>query len=259
MIGLSQRYISKKLTHFVGKNETLMDSQYEILKEILKSRWLVHPPIPPNSKIQGNLTIKPDAKISRNEMYSPQIVCFCDIPISELSIHVRKYSNFGLSFDKDFIVKKGGVPVFYIPKYGKVRFKEIENMTAEEKCKKLMEEGLDGIHSHIDQSENFDYMVSEYIKLFSEIKKFITDRNLLKRISELQRFFDFHIFNHLKFFNHNLADDDERNYYFEREWRLNGYLRFRDEDVKTIIIPKKYAARFRKDFPDYNGQLIFID
>ena len=43
-------------------------------------------------------------------------LCFCDIPIAELSIHVKKYSCFGLSFSKQFIIGKGGKPVLYIPK-----------------------------------------------------------------------------------------------------------------------------------------------
>ena len=96
-----QRYISNELTHFIGRGKPI-NSQYNLLIKILREGWLTHPPHNPN--IRGNLTVKPSAKISKNEMYSPQIVCFCDIPIEDLSIHIKKYSRFGISFSKDFII-----------------------------------------------------------------------------------------------------------------------------------------------------------
>jgi hypothetical protein len=43
-----------------------------------------------------------------------QVVCFCDIPDTDLAIHVRKYSRFGLAFKKDFLIERGACPVFYV-------------------------------------------------------------------------------------------------------------------------------------------------
>jgi hypothetical protein len=43
-------------------------------------------------------------------MINPDMVCFCDIPFEDLSIHVKKYSFTGLSFTKDFVASKGGCP-----------------------------------------------------------------------------------------------------------------------------------------------------
>ena len=43
-----------------------------------------------------------------------QRICFCDIPVTDLEIHMTKYSRFGLSFLKDFLVRKGATPVMYV-------------------------------------------------------------------------------------------------------------------------------------------------
>ncbi|MDC4225865.1 MAG: hypothetical protein MPW15_16855 [Candidatus Manganitrophus sp.] len=74
--------------------------------QIITSGWLTHPPHDPT--ISGQLTVNTDARISDNEMYFPQIICFSDIPIGELDIHIQKFSRFGLSFLKSFLVEAGG-------------------------------------------------------------------------------------------------------------------------------------------------------
>ena len=93
----AQRYVSPELTHFVGRSLP-EEEQYSLVLEILKTGWLTHPPHDPY--ISGNLTITPGARISDNKMFIPEVVCFCDIPVQELDIHVRKYSRFGLAFLK---------------------------------------------------------------------------------------------------------------------------------------------------------------
>jgi hypothetical protein len=49
-------------------------------------------------------------------MYHFPGVCFCDIPVADLSLHIGKYSAFGIAFTKRFLVKRGASPVFYIAK-----------------------------------------------------------------------------------------------------------------------------------------------
>ena len=90
-----QRYVSKELTHFIGRNLNEA-KQYDLLIEILRSGWLTHPPHNPN--ISGNLSINSSANLQ--EMYSPQVVCFCDIPVDDIDIHMSKGSRFGISFSK---------------------------------------------------------------------------------------------------------------------------------------------------------------
>ncbi len=41
-------------------------------------------------------------------------VCFCDIPIADLAIHIQHYSSFALAFRKEFLIQRGASPVFYV-------------------------------------------------------------------------------------------------------------------------------------------------
>ena len=113
-----QRYVSSELSHFVGRSFKTKEEKYGLLKNILDSGWLTHPPHTPN--ISGNLIVDSKAKLSENEMFNPQVVCFCDIPVADLEIHCRKYSRFGLTFDKDKLIGKGASPVHYIPESAQV-------------------------------------------------------------------------------------------------------------------------------------------
>ena len=204
------------------------------------------------------------AKLSQNEMYVPQVVCFCDIPVGDLAIHVEKYSPFGLSFAKDYIVRAGGCPVFYIPRHSGVRA-----------ARDWPPQILDMWHKATDPAETqavfdamrkavyFDWMVQQYDKAFHsealteqlpEMPAAVSDF-----ISEFIRFLDFHVFSQVKFFDHDLPDDHPENFYFEREWRLLGNLRFRLEDVRRVLLPRGYAERFHMDCSEYCGPLTSVD
>jgi hypothetical protein len=118
-----QRYVSKELTHFVGKGLS-EEEQYSVLvNSILKGGWLRHSPNAegpqgPTELLETGavhaMRINKFAPI--DEMYAQTVVCFCDIPVSDFEIHMGKYSRFGLSFLKPFLVDKGASPVFYIAK-----------------------------------------------------------------------------------------------------------------------------------------------
>src|SRR5689334_24442201 len=49
------------------------------------------------------------------------MVCFCDIPVEDLPLHMKKYSQFGLAFSKGFLIGKGATPVFYVSETSLVR------------------------------------------------------------------------------------------------------------------------------------------
>ncbi|MGA2780437.1 MAG: abortive infection system antitoxin AbiGi family protein [Smithella sp.] len=265
MSGLTQRYISKELVHFVGRgmNE---DQQFELLLKILNECWITHAPHNPN--ISGNLTVNPNAAISENEMYAPQITCFTDIPIQDLSMHMQKYSPVGISFSKDFIAEAGGVPVHYIPKGAKVQ--RPQKIDAYDYMKLMKEEKgetfIENIYENISKAQYFDEMLKEYhllFNIFREQSKIIDPQpgvsGLFKRVLDLERFLSFHIYSYFKFFDHTLPDDNPDNYYFEREWRVVGNVKIDLADVKTVFSPPKYAERFRNECPQFFGQVIFAD
>ena len=70
-----QRYVSSELTHFVGRSLSGNEDQYNLLKLILESGWITHDPHDPD--ISGNLFVLPQEKISENNMYRLQSVCYC--------------------------------------------------------------------------------------------------------------------------------------------------------------------------------------
>lgn len=178
LVRTTQRYISKELTHFVGRGRSA-SSQYKLLVRILRTGWLTHPPHDPH--VSGNLTVTPSARISQNEMYSPQTVCFCDIPVEDLPLHARKYSRFGLSFDKDFIVENGGAPVHYIPTKSSVRV--LLDLSPQQWMEYLKTKSTEGFYQYIGRGEYFDNEVRQYHKLLTLFHRLIFEALDIKRAS----------------------------------------------------------------------------
>ena len=230
-----QRYISNELTHFVGRGK-VPDEQYSLLVQILRSGWLTHPPHNPN--ISGNLSINTTERLSANKMYSPQVVCFCDIPIEDLHIHTSKYSCFGFSLSKEFVAQQGGAPVFYVPLNTNIRWSRNEEVFL---------------------GELFDRNIPKFHELIFQIIKTQRAPHDLQQHLDLLQFLEFRLMSFVKFFDNNLPDDDPNNFYMEREWRVVGNIHFSLEDVMRICIPQDYKKRFGTDFPDFSGQVTFID
>lgn len=236
----SQRYVSKELTHFVGRGLP-EEEQYQILVNILRTERLLHPPFDPNSS--GNLVVYTGESICENKMYNPEVVCFCDIPLADLNLHMGKYSNFGLSFLKTYLIEKGANPVFYVAKDALVG---------------------DPLFGYISQGEHFDDMVRKYQTFLQQAGEFILSQSKTPgvpkeflQLQDLRRSFDFGVFSYIKCFDASKSDEDPENYYMEREWRVIGHVFFKLNDVHRVIFPKSYAERFRDDLPEYIGQITF--
>lgn len=43
------------------------------------------------------------------------MVCFCDIPLSQITEHISKYGNYAIGLTKEWALSKGISPIFYIP------------------------------------------------------------------------------------------------------------------------------------------------
>lgn len=229
-----ERYVSTELTHFVGKSKP-EEEQYVLLKRILTTGWLV-PSTNEYSETAATISIDLTEKFSENKMYSPSVVCFCDIPVNDLGIHMKKYSRFGLSFLKSFLVQKGANPVFYIAKDSIIM-------------------------GGMPQSAFLDQIAKQFFEFFNtmydRLQNKDDDERLNKIRATLSYFFINHFFCFLKAFDQGRKDDDPENYYMEREWRKLSGLNFNLSDVRRVIIPESYAVRFRKDIPDYTGQITF--
>ena len=117
-----QRYVSNLLTHFVGRKEKDERDQYNILIKIIKSGWLLsanmvgtHIDDLPQRIQQVSYGYALNlSNLDLNTVFVSDVVCFTDIPLSDIQLHIKKYSPFGISFSKEFLLNNGENPVFYI-------------------------------------------------------------------------------------------------------------------------------------------------
>jgi hypothetical protein len=252
-----QRYISPDLTHFVGRKQRTLKAQYEVLTVILKSGVLKAKGLRDLTDLELGeppayvLTVKTATRLSRNETYSDSVVCFCDIPIGDLDIHMEKYSRFGLAFTKEFLLGVGATPVMYVPTTARPSispFKDLYNRPV------------------ATTARAFDEFYKRYRRLAREFVATELEKDAPEKLKrqarqfrDIAQFLDIHVLSHLKFFDPDQADSDPDNFYMEREWRVKGNVKFELTDVFRIVVPESYSRQLRKDFPEYDGELVFGD
>jgi hypothetical protein len=228
-----QRYVSDELTHFVGARlRDDPEAQYTLLVD----RILKEGRLGPGDKYYSNwwYGMRSDRSLSSNEMFDfPTKVCFCDIPVGDLEIHMQKYGLFGLAFQKSVLIPKGARPVFYIPRGESLStaFKGIEDLHF-------------GLHRLLEMFDLGHGCPEPLKKLIGEL--YVGKLDMEKGIIA-----------YLKFFDIGTTDTDPDNYYMEREWRVLGQIQFALPDVWRIILPATYAQRLRNDLPEYTGQVTF--
>lgn len=228
---MKQRYVSKELTHFVGRKLNGDKQRYDLFKKIVSDGFLSHPPHQRNQS--GGLIILADLSFCDRKMYDLECVCFCDIPVADYKIHMKKYSRFGLSFLKSFLIKKGATPLFYIAS-NSVKYAE----------------------------NNYDLwndMIKTYHDLVKKNIKYPEDPIETQKVRRFQQFLDFNVFGYVMPFDTSLKDNHPDNYYMEREWRIIGNLDFNQQDIYRVVLPRSYVKKFKRDFPDYCGQITFSD
>lgn len=229
---LIQRYVSKELTHFVGRHKP-EEERFNLLVTIIKSGRILPLGSDPDVKVKLN-----PSKNGLEEMVVPQMVCFADIPINDLSLHMEKYSNFGIAFKKDYLVKYGANPVLYLTQNGMVNGQK----TTRE----------DWFRDHL----------KKYAFFRDEIKKLAADeqaKQIKELFAEIDQFLLQDVIAYIKPFDASKNDADEDNYYLEREWRIIGNLPFTLKDITRILIPEKYGKKLREALPEYTGQISFTE
>jgi hypothetical protein len=115
----SQRYVSPDLTHFVGGGLRSQEEQHRLLRRILRERRLRARFPEPLGRAGYALEIHTSECLSGNVAFRGSYVCFCDIPLEDLDLHIRKYSQFGMAFRKQFLLQQGAMPVIYVPGLGR--------------------------------------------------------------------------------------------------------------------------------------------
>lgn len=263
----AQRYVSKELTHFVGRSLANDDGRYALVKRILQAGELRNPRESAGasliaaagvaSGLAGRYSIREDGKLSDDDLYFLSAVCFCDIPAKDFAIHMSKYGRVGLAFDKAFLINCGARPVWYLPK-------------GTRPAPFASDPGGSSI------AESFDRLVPQIIKRYgsglarlalgplSGQQGQINPQSptpeqaaLLKGVEELT-FLLSEVFGFIKFFDAATAETDPTNYYMEREWRCLTNVSFSLSELKRVVLPASLAERFRADFAEYQGEVLTV-
>jgi len=257
-----QRYVSKELTHFVGRKlreitdkEQRLDGQYKILRKIICDGCISSPPhltkrLPEGMKYPQEYPpkqINGKQKFSSGKMITPNPVCFCDIPLGDLGIHINKYSPFGLSFKKSFLIERGANPVLYVEKDSAICYKKF-----------LKDKQLDS--TRIEYLDEMAYLFGEICFPLLEFTR-TGNRVIGPPLKECHTIAEFvlDLLCYIKLFDASKTDDDEENFYMEREWRTPYNVYFEIKDICRIILPNEFSKQFREDFPEYVGQITFSE
>jgi hypothetical protein len=252
----NQRFLSDDLTHFVGRSAPTAEAQFEILVKILQQEVLL--PRPDFDRLHGTVSLS--ATGQQGETFPMDIVCFCDIPLSDLQFHMRKYSQFGISFDRNLLVARGANPVFYLAENG-VQF--VSDLTeapgpgadyslqnARECYENVLREG-----KFVDPKTrlvwNSTLRGTHYVDRLQTIVWSKLEYSTYAFLGE--------VFGFLKRFDASLPHDDPKSFYTEREWRVRGSVFFSLNEVKRVFMPSKFAYQFRSRIPEYYGQIHFTD
>ena len=272
-------YVSNDLIHFVGRSLASDAQRYELLNKIVNGGVLLDPshigrrdPIfraVLDSSGDGveyssypNVRHDLGSKLSDNALVQFEVVCFCDIPTEELSIHCAKYGRFGLSFSKTFLVTQGASPVMYIPKPGsfEMRLQEHDSISG----KLNYEESKSGDWATlIDSIFAFHNSLSyaRYLALQKDFATASSRADVDKMVKSLrttlfyQTGMEAFLFGHLKFFDPELPPEHIDNYYMEREWRVAGKVRFRSTDIERMFVAPEFADSARRDFPELSDRI----
>ena len=241
-----QRYVSDELSHFAGRSLPDDEARYDLLVRILKSGEL-------RASAQGGASgfgTRQDVDFSSGNRYEPgmTLVCFCDIPEADLAIHTAKYSRFGMSFSKSFLLTAGASPVYYVDR--SARYLNVGSRA----------EYFDSHIRELDWARDFtDQQGCEFVPQGtngSGVNEW-RDTNY-QRLNYLLSFFEQATLLFVKWFDAELAEDDPENVYMEREWRTLEDVHFSTDDVTRIFLPREFARRLRSDLPDYYGAISFV-
>jgi hypothetical protein len=224
---VKQRFVSDELTHFAAaylKPEGL-DAQYEKFVEIIKSRKLEPRWVPNGVRGKPGVWLDTERFERLGELVGASMVCFCDIPRDLFEIHTAKYSPFGIAFSKQFLVGVGARPVMYVPRgarYGP-KWPPLSDV-----MRRLFEHHL-SLQGRV-RPEDFRYLEQLSLEFYG----------------------------YVKLFKEATSDEDSENFYMEREWRVNGRVKFRFRDIAYLVVPDCYENRLRRDLRGYKGEIFPI-
>ena len=251
-----QRYVSDELTHFVGRCLPTDEIRYDLFLSIIRQGWLRESH---RETLGIGFTGNSDSgkPLCGNEAIKTTAVCLCDIPVDTLGVHMKKYGPFGIALPKRFLVPQGATPVHYVALDAKNRDVGIGPLTVGARLDKLRTELQDFVND-----------LGTYVEQHEGPPPFLTKlsppgtppgHKLMGQMAAIQNELEFRVFGQIKCFKSSLAEDDLNNFYMEREWRVPTGVGFRLEEVVRLIMPREFVTKFRKDVPDFGGELIVAE
>jgi len=249
-------YVSNRLVHWAGSGKT-PEEQYALLtRHILKPKLLRYSSSFWHFSSQyGGVT---------QNTFPIVMICFTDIPFSETDTHCKRYSQFGISFEKSYLVNCLACPVGYV--------------------------------QHPFLHQNFSYIFHALTALKDKLPpvtldkgadagKAITVQGILSRFMYIMVFMEDYS---RQEYTYNAAKDeplpgqqaffeDPGCQYFEREWRMvlsptalnlpwhlvkdgSTYFKLNEKYMGPIVMPRDYIARFNIDrdevFAEYDRHFV---
>jgi len=188
-----------------------------------------------------------------NEMIDISPICFCDIPLNDLGVHMGKYGEFGLCFLKRFLIERGASPVFYVAMNAFVRVTANDvRQTRRDYFNQMVREYSPlraFIFSGGAEPELEDQDLHQLLRSCPELRDDPAVGKLHPRLEALTGFFDAHVLGFVKCFDDQLPADSESNFYMEREWRTATRVDFTPADIAHVILPRRYERRLQQEFP----------
>lgn len=145
--------------------------------------------------------------------------CLCDIPFKDLKIHIIRYGRFGIAFKKIEAIKRGYFnPLMYVNKD----------------------------HPLFNRAEQLLKRIDELTTVTSEMKT--TVNHFLGMLGIYIKRSDLTV--NISISDTTLDQQQNNNFYYEREWRSAFQWNFTKGDIEAIMVPKSHVDEFRQLLAD---------
>ncbi len=165
------------------------------------------------------------------------MVCFCDIPLSEVGNHIKTYGEYAIGLNKSWAIKNGITPVLYLHEMSKT---------------------LDSINHFFEVAGKYDtqlnqkeynYLISSY-QLFSYCKAYHGSMQRNEKLKKKIRFYDEREWRYVP--EYRLIQNEFPKFFLDKDEYLNKEIRqkynnllsefkikFSPKDIQYIIVSKE--------------------
>lgn len=191
--------------------------EYDTLVKILETKFY------PRLCLEQSLLFK-----KKDYSWAIPMVCFCDIPLSQISEHASKYGNYAIGIKKDWAKTQGVSPIIYVHENSLV-------------SNTIIEDALNMIDD-LDKDDNIKHRLAKYIDVITMMKQY---EGYDVKTKKLIRYYDEREWRYVP----PREGDDDLNVFWKAE--------FDDIDVKGKI--DKHNEKYGVSFSPDNINYIIVD